>query len=107
MKPSDLYPPGSFSRHTPGSALNTQYGAESQPPDAAANRPARKSFASLEKEPERLFPAGELLPEQAGRGFDTPYGGRVPPTGRSSDTPGSLPIDPYLKWSMASSYASG
>jgi hypothetical protein len=32
-----------------------------------------------------------------GRARNTQYGGSAPPTGLNSDTPGSLPIDPYLK----------
>ena len=34
-----------------------------------------------------------------GSDLNTQYGGSTPPTGFSNDPPGSLPIDPYLKWS--------
>jgi len=38
-----------------------------------------------------------------GNDLNTQYGGSTPPTGASRLPPGSLPIDPYLKWSSIDS----
>src|SRR5687768_8043110 len=57
--------------------------------------------------PSDAYPPGSLSGQIDGSAVNTAYGGNAPPTGRNSDTPGSLPIDPYLKCSTTSAYSTG
>ena len=52
-------------------------------------------------------PPGSFSGQMDGSALNIQYGGSAPPTGRRSEPPGSLPIDPYLKCSVMSSYSVG
>ena len=59
--------------------------------------PTGRSWPGSNTNPSDAYPPGSFSGQIDGSALKTEYGGRTPPTGCSSDTPGSLPIDPYLK----------
>ena len=58
--------------------------------------PTGSSCPGSVMKPNVAYPPGSRSRQIVGSARNTQYGGSTPPTGRSSDTPGSLPIDPYL-----------
>ncbi len=61
--------------------------------------PIGRSLPGSMTNPKPAKPFGALSLQIEGNADRIQNGGSAPPTGDSSDTPGSLPIDPYLKCS--------
>ena len=71
---------------------------------AAPRHADRQILAWLHDEARSVaYPPGSLSLQTDGSAVNTQYGGSTPPTGDSSEPPGSLPIEPYLKCSSMSS----
>src|SRR3954452_6748288 len=66
-----------------------------------------RSWPGSRINPTDASPPGSLSLQICGSVLNTSYGGSTPPTGDSSDPPGSLPIDPYLNCSVMSPYSTG
>ncbi len=59
--------------------------------------PMGRSWPGSNRNPNDAYPPGSFSRQIEGSAVKTWYGGSTPPTGRNSETPGSLPIEPYLK----------
>ena len=68
----------------------------SMPSRRRRDTPIGRSCPGSTIRPSDAKPPGNLSRQISGMARKIQYGGRTPPTGRSSETPGSLPMEPYL-----------